>query len=112
MIYAGVSVEICAMEKLAHTGTFLPVDLLLVSLTLPDDATLYETADIEALDGWEATPPGPASVDFGTDFLRSARALGLIVPSVIVPEARNLILNPLHPRFAEVQLAVERPFVF
>ena len=112
VIYAGLSVEICAMEKLAHTGTFLPVDLMLVSLTLPDNAALYETADIEALAGWEATPPGPASVDFGTDFLRSARALGLIVPSVIVPEARNLILNPLHSRFADVQLAMERPFVF
>ncbi|MBL8420767.1 MAG: RES family NAD+ phosphorylase [Dechloromonas sp.] len=112
VIYAGLSVEICAMEKLAHTGTFLPADLVLVSLTLPDDATLYETADIGVLAGWEATPPGPASVDFGTDFLRSSRALGLIVPSVIVPEARNLILNPLHPRFADVQLAMERPFVF
>lgn len=112
VIYAGLSVEICAMEKLAHTGTFLPADLMLVSLTLPDDATLYETADIGVLVGWEATPPGPASVAFGTDFLRSARALGLIVPSVIVPEARNLIINPVHPRFADVQLAMERPFVF
>jgi len=112
VIYAGLSVEICAMEKLAHTGTFLPADLMLVSLTLPDDATLYETADIGVLVGWEATPPGPASVAFGTDFLRSGRALGLIVPSVIVPEARNLILNPLHPRFADVQLAMGRPFVF
>lgn len=112
VIYAGLSVEICAMEKLAHTGTFLPADLVLVSLTLPDDAVLFETADLDALAGWEATPPGAVSIEFGTDFLRSARALGLIVPSAIVPEARNLILNPLYPRFAEVELKVERPFVF
>ena len=112
VIYAGLSAEICAMEKLVHTGTTLPPDLLLVSLTLPDDAALYESADTGVLPGWEATPPGPVSIEFGTDFLRSGRALGLIVPSAIVPEARNLIVNPLHPRFAEAQLAVERPFVF
>ncbi len=112
VIYAGLSVEICAMEKLVHTGAILPADLQLVSLTLPDEAALYESADIGALPGWEVTPPGPVSIDFGTDFLRSGRALGLIVPSAVVPEARNLIVNPLHPRFAEARLAVERPFVF
>ena len=112
VIYAGLSVEICAMEKLAHTGTFLPADLVLVSLTMPDDAALFETADSDQLAGWEAMPPGAVSIEFGTDFLRSVRALGLIVPSAIVPEARNLILNPLHPRFAEVALKIERPFVF
>lgn len=112
VIYAGLSVEICAMEKLVHTGTTLPADLLLVSLTLPDDAALYESVDTGVLPGWEAMPPGPGSIEFGTDFLRSGRALGLIVPSAIVPEARNLIVNPLHPRFAEARLVVERPFVF
>jgi RES domain-containing protein len=29
----------------------------------------------------------------------------LAVPSVIVPEERNYVLNPNHPRFAEVQIA-------
>ena len=112
VIYAGLSVEICAMEKLVHTGTILPADLQLVALTLPDEGALYETVEAEALPGWEATPPGPVSIEFGTDFLRSRRALGLIVPSAIVPEARNLIVNPLHPRFAEVRLELERPFIF
>lgn len=112
MIYAGLTVEICAIEKLVHTGAVLPADLQLVSLTLPDDAALYEPVAAGELPGWEATPPGPASVEYGTDFLRSGRALGLIVPSAIVPEARNLVVNPLHPRFADVRLVVERPFVF
>jgi len=112
VVYAGLSVEICAMEKLAHTGHILPADLMLVGLSLPDELVLYETADIDNLPGWAATPPGAISVDFGTDFLRSVRALGLIVPSAVVPEARNVILNPRHPRFAEVEFAVTRPFVF
>ena len=112
VIYAGLSAEICAMEKLAHTGHMLPADLMLVALSLPDDAALYETAEVERLPEWAATPPGPVSVDFGASFLRSGRALGLIVPSAVVPEARNIVINPLHPRFVEVQFTVTRPFVF
>lgn len=112
VIYAGLSVEICAMEKLAHTGHILPADLMLVRLSLPDETSLYETVDIESLPGWDATPPGAVSVDCGTGFLRSLRALGLIVPSAIVPEARNIALNPLHPRFAEVGFEFVRHFVF
>jgi hypothetical protein len=30
----------------------------------------------------------------------------------VVPEACNIVINPLHPRFAEVQFSVIRPFVF
>jgi RES domain-containing protein len=112
VIYAGLSVEICAMEKLAHTGHILPPDLMLVALSLPDDLALYETADCAALPGWEATPPGAVSLEYGTTFLRSLRALGMIVPSAIVPEARNIVLNPLHPRFAEVGFELLRHFVF
>jgi len=44
--------------------------------------------------------------------LRSLRALGLIVPSAIVPEARKIVLNPPHPRFTEVGFELVRLFVF
>ena len=112
VIYAGLSVAICAMEKLVHTGTMPPRDLVLVRLELPDESALFEQLDAARVAGWSDTPPGDVSKDFGTDFLRSARTLGLVVPSAIVPEAKNLVLNPLHPRFADVQMRVVRAFVF
>lgn len=113
VIYAGLTAEICAMEKLVHTGTILPADLVLVSLSLPDDETLYDELSVPFLPtGWDATPPGSSTIDLGVEFLRAGHALGLIVPSAIVPEARNIIINPAHPRFADVAMAIERPFVF
>ncbi|MBS1188369.1 MAG: hypothetical protein H6R10_161 [Rhodocyclaceae bacterium] len=100
------------MEKLVHTGSVLPVDLVLVELSLPDDPGGYETLDAGALPGWDALMPGSVSADYGTDFLRSGRKLGLVVPSAIIPEARNVILNPLHPAFADVGMTVVRPFLY
>ena len=89
------------------------VDQGQMELTLPDEPTLYETAAGPDLPpGWDASPPRAASIDVGTAFVRAGRALGLIVPSAIVPEARNIVLNPAHPRFADVGLAISRPFAF
>jgi hypothetical protein len=34
--------------------------------------------------------------------------LVLYVPSVLVPEERNAILNPNHPEFAELRMRIER----
>jgi RES domain-containing protein len=37
----------------------------------------------------------------------------LRVPSVLVPQEHNLLLNPAHPEFAQVRLAAEpEPFFF
>jgi RES domain-containing protein len=113
VIYAGLSAEIAALEKLVHTGKFLPRDLVLVELTLPDDRALYEHKGAASLPaGWDSIPAGDTSARIGAQFLRSALALGLIVPSAIVREAGNIVINPLHPRFPEVTMKISRAFPF
>ena len=112
VIYAGLSVAICAMEKLVHTGPIIPRDLVLVRIELPEATGLFEELDPAGLPGWQDTPPGDVPQNYGSDFLHSARALGLIVPSAIVPEAKNLVLNPAHPRFTDVQMSITRAFTF
>lgn len=113
VIYAGLSVEIATLEKLVHTGKFLPKDLMLIEIRLPEDPALYKRPDPAALPlRWSSIPSSDGSAEFGSQFLLSGRALGLIVPSAIVPEARNLVINPLHPRFADVEMKVLRPFEF
>lgn len=113
VLYAGLTPEICVLEKLAHTGQFLPADLVLVELALPEGADLYqEPAPDELPTGWDVVPPGVASAAYGSRFLRAGAHLGLILPSAIVPEARNILINPLHPAFARATMAVLRPFRF
>jgi RES domain-containing protein len=81
VIYAGLSAEIAALEKLVHTGKFLPRDLVLVEIMLPDGPALYEQRDPASLPaGWDSLPAGDTSARIGAEFLRSALALGLIVP--------------------------------
>jgi RES domain-containing protein len=59
--------------------------------------------------GWNSEPPTAASQSLGDAWVLAARSAVLAVPSVIVPEERNYVLNPNHPRFAEVQIASPVP---
>lgn len=59
---------------------------------------------------WKAVEPPASTRALGSSWARSGRALGLIVPSVVVPGERNVLLNPRHPAFAE--LAIDGPSRF
>ncbi len=113
VIYAGMTPEIAAMEKLAHTGDILPADLLLVRLDLPDDVSLYFRRGLDEMPaGWDALPGSTAAVELGDAFVSAGDYLGMLIPSVIMPEASNIALNPNHPAFAQVVITVIRPFEF
>jgi RES domain-containing protein len=49
---------------------------------------------------------------YGTDWLASRSHLGLIVPSVVLPLERNIVLNPLHPAMGGVRLEAEYDFTY
>lgn len=113
VIYAGMTPEISAMERLVHAGDMLPADLVLVRLDLPEGAGLYfrcEKTDLPP--GWDTLPGSASAVDFGNAFVNAGIHLGLIVPSAVMPEASNIVINPNHKAFADVRMAVVRPFAF
>jgi RES domain-containing protein len=42
----------------------------------------------------------------------AGRSLGLLVPSVVVPAERSLLINPLHRAFGRVRIGAPEPFAF
>lgn len=110
VIYAACSVELCVLEAIVLCAGARPSDLMLVELTLPDDDALYERCALANRPRWRTIPPSTDSIDLGRDFLRAGRALALHVPSALVPEATQLLINPEHPRFEQVGMRILRPF--
>jgi len=112
-IYAGMTPEISALEKLVHTGATLPNDLVVVQITLPDDDSLYFRPEISSLPSdWDALPSSANATTFGDQFLMQGSFLGMIVPSAIIPESMNILINPNHHAMSEVSLAIVREFKF
>ena len=94
--------EITVLEVLVHLNGVLSAPPVLCGYDVPDTPGLIQEAD--------PIPHGQASAAFGGDWLRAGEQLGLLLPSVVVPQARNLLLNPLHPAMARVALVHQEPF--
>jgi RES domain-containing protein len=105
-------VELCTLEKFVHVGAAPMPPLVLVAVDIPDDSTVYAQAIDELPIGWNAMPTSKAAQEFGRVWLAKGADLGMSVPSVIVPEERNMVINPRHSDYRNVELTVVRPFAF
>lgn len=103
VVYLGSTPELCVLEVRVHLD--LPPDLV------PDDYVLMRVS----LGGMEAerVPRMPADPRaFGDRWLAEARSPLLDVPSALLPESRDLLLDPSHPRAAAAAVEDVRPFAF
>lgn len=82
------------------TAELLPAEYLLLGIDL-GELPVEEVADV---------PAGPAA--FGDVWLAEERTPLLKVPSVIVPERPNLLLNPSHPDAVTLRILRRRLFAF
>lgn len=103
MLYTSSSIALACLETIAHLGPdALPLNRYLVRIEIPDDVlerrlTLDDLASSSARVGWEAEPPGSVSLNLGTNWVTSGASAVLEVPSVIVEEESNFLINPAHP---------------
>lgn len=103
IVYAASSAALAVLEVHVHldlTPDLLPDDFMLLTIDLGDLAT-----EVIA-----EPPPDPAA--FGDAWLRERRTPVLQVPSWIVPESFDLLVNPAHPDAARAGIIARRRFVF
>jgi RES domain-containing protein len=110
VIYSGRTIAIAALEKLVHLAEVVPNDLVLVRIDLPRNCSIEEVTAVALPRGWDAIPAAPASMEFGTRWAHENRSLVLYVPSALVREEINAVLNPHHPEFSGVTTTIERRF--
>ncbi len=112
-MYAGTTVEICALEKFVHIAGSAYPPLKLVSIEVPDEGALISQPKISSLPpDWSDLPVSASAQEFGRQWLISQSQLILLVPSAIVPESTNALINPMHPAYQHVKLSVIRDFTF
>jgi RES domain-containing protein len=103
VLYCATSESLAMLELRVHAPHPYPRTRLRFVIEVPDSAVTE--APVSSLPrGWNKLPPGPASKRFGDEWIAAASSLGLLVPSVIASDERNLLLNPAHPRFKDVRV--------
>ena len=114
VIYTSEHASLIAWEKIVHVTSFenLPKNLLLVKIELPDGIEIQSVPQKVLVKEWASFPFALETIDYGTSFLQKKEHLALKVPSVIIPDEFNIILNPLHPDIRNCKVVSTIPFVF
>lgn len=114
VIYTSEHASLAAWEKIVHVTSFenLPKNLLLVKIELPDGIEIQSVPQNVLVKGWNSYPFALETVNYGTSFLQKKEHLALKIPSVIIPDEFNILLNPLHPDIGDCKIISTVPFVF
>jgi RES domain-containing protein len=115
MVYCSESRALACLETVVHLNAGgLPFNRYLVEIAVPDDVwNAAETAEEPMLPvGWDAEPAGLESSSYGAAWVAGARSALLLVPSVIVPEERNGLVNPAHPDAGRIRARKIRKWIY
>ncbi|MBS0562364.1 MAG: RES domain-containing protein [Proteobacteria bacterium] len=103
VVYAAADAALAVLEVRVHLD--LPPDLL------PEDYVLM-ALDLDGIGAERLAEMPEDARAFGDAWLAEGRSAVLDVPSALVPESRNLLLNPAHPEAARARIGSIRPFAF
>lgn len=108
-IYTSESLALCLTESLVHIPGPLPLDYVRFKIQVPEDSLeILEPTSLKQK--WKDDLVYTRTL--GDEWLRQKRSVALLVPSAVLPESNNIILNPLHPRAGELQVIEQQPFNF
>jgi RES domain-containing protein len=104
LVYASEHLSLAALELFVHLDPEdAPRVLYRFRVELPEDGV--EVLPREGLPrSWRNYPAPDETAALGSEWARRGEQLALVVPSAVVPEEHNVLLNPLHPRFGELKL--------
>lgn len=99
MLYAAPTIALSCLETIVHLdgSMSIPLNRYLVRIDVPEEVwATATTLDAAAHVGWDALPSGIVSIDWGTKWCEGMTSLLARVPSVIVPEESNVLINTRH----------------
>lgn len=101
--YASTSRPLAVLETLVHaTSGYYPVDVVLVPIEIPDEMV----ADVPVLPkDWNQLPYSAGSRLIGDHWVRQGSSLAMLVPSVVLPAERNILINPGHALFGQIRIS-------
>lgn len=115
MIYCASSIALACLETVVHLNAgALPFNRYLVRIDIPDDvwAGAQVLTAAKAPVGWDALPSGKVSLDYGESWIARKKTALLLVPSTIVPEEANVLINPAHADAARIAAAKLRRWLY
>jgi len=96
LVYCGATASLCASEVLAPSAK-LPADMIVIGARIPKSVAIRTIDETDLPANWSGSVATKKTKNIGTSWAKSGATAVLSVPSVVVPNELNYLLNPAHP---------------
>lgn len=111
MVYASASLSLATLELLVHTQDLSVIIENYIVIPIQFDAAFVDfIADEQLPDHWSNPQVHVSSQLFGDRWAQSQSNPVARVPSVVIENEYNYLLNPMHPDFSDVAIGEARFF--
>ncbi|HEY1872027.1 MAG TPA: RES family NAD+ phosphorylase [Chitinophagaceae bacterium] len=113
-LYTSANRSLALLETLAHVQAkfFSNKKYILVTVVIPDKPSIKILRQKDLPTNWDALDIFQVTQKIGDHFLEEQKDLILRVPSVLMPEEHNYVINPLHPTMKQVKIIHQRQIEF
>lgn len=113
IIYTSECRSLAALEWLVHvTMRTAPADLNIIKFEVPDRVGIRQIDVADLPPDWTGHPAPQFLRKTGSDWVKSKKSLLLRVPSAIIKEEFNVLINPMHPDMSLVKTYSPERFAF
>lgn len=113
VVYTAESLSLATLEIIVHLERMDLLRQRFVKIPVAFDDALVCVLPREKLpDDWNRLPPAETSQRIGGEWIAQARFPILKVPSTVIPEEHNFLLNPTYPDFQSISIGEARRFDF
>ncbi len=112
VVYVAGSVSLAALEMLVHLDNAQILDHYLLTEIRFADTLMTELTLDDLPHNWRESPPPDETQSLGDSWVESNKCAVLRVPSSVVENEYNFVLNPSHPDFSLIEILAASTFQF
>jgi RES domain-containing protein len=110
LVYAAESRALAMLEMLVQDEP-LRARYVIIPATIPDGMAIERVDPAKLPSDWRTPERLDHTRAIGAAWAASKRTVALAVPSAVLPEETNYVLNPLHPEFNRVRVGKPKALI-
>ncbi len=113
LVYTAANLSLAALETFVHLDSdLMPDELVAIAAIIPEKLKVTKIKVLDLPLNWRDYPAPDDIKQIGMDWIASQKSAVLVVPSVVIPEEENWLINPAHADFKRIKINEELPFSF
>lgn len=114
IVYSAETRSLALLETVVHLDVSedLPNDRYYIEIDIPDDIKITTLHIKDLPENWDITPPTTRTQFIGDDFVASNVSAVLKIPSCIIQQEFNYLINPNHPDSKKIKVISKNKLLF